>query len=282
MLKQKAFTLIELLCVIAIIALLMAISLPSLSKARQVARSNSSRAVLRSIDAGCEIFYNDFGWYPPSAPTCDPIVWQNKPNGDLSGVHLIARAMLGHDTRGIDVKARGLLMAPDGICMSENDYVKLERKGAYMEISKNVARIDSEYTDTAEDDYSALEMPVLVDAFANPILYYRASSKSKCSFLYSGAVYNLNDNAAVTGRDEVGRPVRGWRFAKSAKQDDGPLHPMGYLGMTEKQGSFVNKLHVEKVAIGFETTIPKNPNRFILYSAGPDDTFGTEDDIGNW
>ena len=47
--KNRAFTLVELLVVVAIIALLIALLLPSLSKARQLAKQTKCQANLRGI-----------------------------------------------------------------------------------------------------------------------------------------------------------------------------------------------------------------------------------------
>jgi prepilin-type N-terminal cleavage/methylation domain-containing protein/prepilin-type processing-associated H-X9-DG protein len=63
--KRKAFTLIELLVVVAIIALLISILLPSLSRARELAKRAVCASNQRGIGQGMHIYANDNReWFP--------------------------------------------------------------------------------------------------------------------------------------------------------------------------------------------------------------------------
>jgi prepilin-type N-terminal cleavage/methylation domain-containing protein/prepilin-type processing-associated H-X9-DG protein len=66
MLKKKAFTLVELLVVISIIALLLAILMPSLQKAREQGRRTVCLTHLKSLQLSNEVYANaNNGWYVP-------------------------------------------------------------------------------------------------------------------------------------------------------------------------------------------------------------------------
>jgi len=62
--KCGAFTLVELIVVVSIIALLISILLPALSKANKLAACSRTRARLAELAAGCIVYHDDNGYYP--------------------------------------------------------------------------------------------------------------------------------------------------------------------------------------------------------------------------
>lgn len=62
--KQKAFTLLELLVVMAILALLAGLGLRTFGSVQQKSRDGRRKQDLQSIGKALEIYYNDFKRYP--------------------------------------------------------------------------------------------------------------------------------------------------------------------------------------------------------------------------
>lgn len=70
--KQNAFTLVELLVVISIIALLISIILPALGEAKEIVRSATCLNNLKQVQLGAEIFANNHNNKYPSRYVVDP------------------------------------------------------------------------------------------------------------------------------------------------------------------------------------------------------------------
>ena len=154
--KRKAFTIVELLVVVAIIALLVGIMVPAVRGALDRAKDLAVRTQLASISTGLELFKSDYDEYPVSL---DPL-------GIRPGAQLLCDAMLGEDLRGPFVNGQ-----------QKNPYVKQE--------GIDFAPYDP---DGSNGSY------VMVGKWGNPILYYAAAPGAMVSDHITN-IYDEDDNA---------------------------------------------------------------------------------------
>jgi len=294
---RPGFTLIELLTVVAIISLLMSILLPSLSRARDQAKRAAVAGMLKSIDGGLEMFYNDFSRYPSSTFRSDPITdYAGTGVNNLTGAHWLARALVGHDAGGVDAQGRMLGSSP--VTLAELDPTVATRRGVYME-GPMYARDNDEARFTLAGDFEPTGRPVVYEShFGSPVIYYRANTRAQVPFADSSGlcpatgnpgVYSQQDNYTITG---AGTDPTGWDFAYAGRQ-----HPMAVFGSDSYDpndvttvcgdddgipGSFTDFLHNETAHETAQRVRPVNAERFILITAGKDGVFGTADDVANF
>ena len=84
--KNAAFTLIELLAVIAIIAILMKLLFPVIISAKNQARRLEAANDARAIVAACKNYANDYGKFPPVSSTSGATVYTFGPKTKNTGV----------------------------------------------------------------------------------------------------------------------------------------------------------------------------------------------------
>ena len=294
--KKTGLTMIELLIVLAIIALLVGLLVPALSTVRNIAKETKQKAQLSAIEMALAAFKNDYGDYPPSYT---PVPGQ--PGGDYCGTQKLTEALIGWDLLGFHPKsawrADGLdaLDGPgtydpaqtrdfngDGIPDTFD-----ERKGPYLELATtNAFRLGYSapnirsglYADTGPLAPSTF---VLCDVFSEqkvmmangttakagaPILYYKANTSGKQIL----DVYNMADNDSLVFVREQ---------ANLIEDPPGPGEVLPRNKLASTIAFFENYITDPKITA---RPWPYRPDSYILISAGADGLYGTSDDITNF
>lgn len=250
-----AFTLVELLVVMAIIGILVAILLPTVGHVRSSAQVAQASSQLSALDTGLEAFRAEQslgGSYPPSAgdtpdnphkiadPTnlsamADPDIW-------IAGAHLLVHAMLGADLLGppgfVDLNRDGRWSddthaGQKGAYELDDDaqtlraryggsgFVSDKMKEQVLTLRElvdtgKIVNWDSQFENTATADQF-----VFVDPWDHPILYYKANKAARRMTTGGGeepGIYRQEDNAVITGSTGTVLPGDGADFGASKDQ----------------------------------------------------------------
>jgi type II secretory pathway pseudopilin PulG len=294
--KESGFTMVEILTVVGIIAMLVAVLIPTLTMVRRIAKETKQTAQLTAIELALTAFRSGSGYndYPPSS-------WQGNPlRTDYSGAQMLAEALVGWDLMGFhpDSAWRSNGEDEDGKLVydltgtEERKEENLrERRGPYVELgTANAFRLGNISVDKPGlfNDTGAFLAPdtfVICDTFGvrkvqiatgrtvragTPILYYRANTSRRNidDPQYDQRIYNVYDNYSLVDLRSLtpdGRP--------------GIDHPLGYSLDALYYFDYNGGIRDPKVTA---TPWPHRPDSYILISAGADGLYGTEDDIRNF
>jgi prepilin-type N-terminal cleavage/methylation domain-containing protein len=274
---RGAFTLIEVLVVIGIIALLIGILIPAVSAARTSAKTAATKAQLTQIAQQCEAYYQQFRAYPGVLPEA---AWGNSGgytlNGFTSSQNMLVSLSLQffNDTSVAGYPAPNLQVSqnptglntyvvtdpnarPKDYSTSGGVYLTARQYDPYMKLDPDKAVM----ANPANGNALPSATPLLVDsAFSPPlpILYYRMW----VPFQTSAGVYS----ATNYGASAIAPFYSDANMALAAAFPDCNLAAM--------TGATLNNELYQTVA---GTATPRG--RFVLISAGPDRVFGTGDDI---
>jgi prepilin-type N-terminal cleavage/methylation domain-containing protein len=298
--KRQGFTIIELLTVMSIIVILFGLLVPAMTLVKTYSKTVKQQAQFHAIDAGLQLFHDDFGNYPISdAMDRQKDGTQINGNTQYPGGAKLAEAMLGLDLLGFhpwsvfnkdgdtdktsdfsgNLYPRPAPDPPD----SDPKYVENVRlrKGPYLDVTKvSTSTLKAIYNADVNDLVICDEFPRLTPGGSGkrvgmPVLYYKANTSNIKHATKEaevptkpeddkGNIYNSMDNQSLI---DLGIP---W--------SPGSYHPIATNGIDKPLGFYTL---TQNPKIG-ATARPYNQDTYILMSAGPDGLYGSKDDVFNF
>lgn len=288
--KECGFTVIELLTVLAIIAVLVGILIPTVGYVRNTASEAKQKAQFAAIDMALMAFKGDYGDYPPSD--------LNAPSAGYyyCGANKLCEALVGWDLLGFDCNSE---WRAEGQGVYGQPPVDLDKRlGPYLELgTANAFTLKQLFSNITQSQTNLrLGRYVLCDSFGTksvtvggkavragrPILYYKANTASKDFSTpadEAGAasrIYNYTDNIDLI------------KLKKDSEKSNDPLYWVDPAAPTTPAGTYLYsssyKLldkQVYAATLGLKPW-PYRPDSYILISAGADGLYGTNDDITNF
>ncbi len=295
--KRSAFTIVELLTVMGVIAILISLLVPALNLVRDYARELQQKAQFHSIEVAIDMFVTSSGYgsYPPSDDNAfDPSPPLAPLGPDLfaySGAQKLAEALVGWDLLGYHPRSAfrssgdntNLLGGAYQVYAGTRQNID-EREGPYIELENaNAFKMGDIYSNAGTfnpDNY------VLCDVFTKqragmggiyggkktgmPILYYRARTE----YFNQDHLDGIDDDIYFY-RDNVNLLALGTPNAATPHILDGS-DTGGVGGDWER---------FENMILNTQITTLNRPycaGSYILISAGKDGLYGTADDLTNF
>jgi prepilin-type N-terminal cleavage/methylation domain-containing protein len=314
--KKFGFTIVELLTVMAVIAMLLGILVPALNLVRKLAKDTNQKAQFHGIDVGIETYGNENdGQYPESRPL--PNYAPTVANEQTVGAQRLAEALIGRDMLGFDpntswdadfdhlLKDRyASTKSPKVSSLAQVDASLNRRQGPYLKVERTDAfQVGELYTDSIGAGlvydgitYPSSPAPVLTDTYrvkkvvrsgknvmaGTPILYYKANINTKLFpdttvAPFASAVPDPNAEGSIYVSSDNERLI----YLGTVK-DQAIRHRFDHSTpalVPEGRWFFYSTITNKQIV---SQARPFNSDSYILMSAGADGIYGTRDDIYNF
>lgn len=311
---RRGFTLVELLAVVAIIALLIGILVPAVSSVRDAARKTATESTIATLETGLQMYRSNGvvgGAYPPSyAYETDGTVANPYVGGEIDnmpGAGLLVWALAGADflgtpgfkrfRSGSTHWAEDTTTAAGAAYEIRDDEPVQPREGPFVDLSKvpTTKRQGDEFlvegTSALMED-PLLPFPMFVDGWRQPVLYYRADPAGRrivdldssghpgnVSDATERGIYHWVDNASVVGDSGDYKLIFSANRPDHAMANYAPATGDTVQDILDEKGTFTRFILNTSITAKLA---PQSPDKYLLISAGSDGVFGTPDDVTNF
>lgn len=309
--NTRGFTIVELLTVMAVIAVLIGLLIPALSLVKDNAKKIQQKAQFHSIDVGLGLYKSEYGAYPESKDNSMPTVDAIDPTV-YCGANKLAEAMVGWDFLGYHPKSG---YTADGFNDLDGDGTPhlvyepingIANEGAYNEANgdenienrKNFIGLENANAFQMQDIYTPATVTtegwtaatnlVLGDVYAKnrltgkkagmPILYFRA----RPGYKFQDSANDDNGSGAVDDDEVYDYRDNQHLLQLQSPEDITILHPLADEAFADDLLDFDDIIVNQQILNTSGLQLPYRAESYFLLSAGKDGLYGTADDILNF